>query len=272
MKIPSLDELCIYLVEKVTMHTHKRPNIFVAKKTRLADRPKRRRHGFAASITTLLVVVLLVLAGPALTLEPAQAQQACERSGKSGECQPWGEAWMPNRAEMRGDPVELTAEIYLTSDFQDLGARWVMFSVRNVTWDGTNPIDVRIDSFGTQYGTVITTREDYQPHQVDLWVDVMDLPVNDLIEIDMTINSAAKGAFLIETMIIVFDRGYEEIKTSGGDNVALFAATHLGVHEESGSGSGGLSSRLQNVPGPGLIAVVAALGLVAAVFHGRRKA
>lgn len=251
------------------MQTRKRPNIFDVDDTRLAPRNKNGQRGsLAPRVFTIMVIAFVVLSGVAVA--QAGAAGDCERKGKSGECEAYGEIWMDSSAEIRGEPVQLQAEIYLHTNFDEMGARWVMFSVRNTTWDGSNPVLISVDSFKTEHGNIITTREDRTDNKVDLWVDVMDLPVGTPITIDMTVGSTERGAYNVETLVLAFDRGYDPIQDQYGNDVGLFAATHLGVNKASGS-AGGLSSKVQNVPGVAPMALVAAVGLAAVLLAGRRN-
>lgn len=233
------------------------------------DQEKRRRVSVGSASLAVLAIALVVLSGSVAALEGGSGG-SCDRKGKSGECKSYGEIWMDNSAEIRGEPVQLTTDIYLNTNFENMGARWVMFSVRNITWDGADPVRVSVDSFKTEHGEIITTREDRTENKVDLWVDVMDLPVGTPITIETTVGSTEKGAYMLETLVLAFDRGYDPIHDQSGTNVALFASTHLGVNQVTGS-SGGLTSKFQNVPGVAPMVLVAAIGLAAVLLAGRRS-
>ncbi len=246
------------------------PNISDGHDRSLDSKHKKGRRGYLASASLVaFAIALVVLSGSAAALEGGSGG-SCDRKGKSGECKAYGEIWMDSSAEIRGEEVQLNTDVYLNTNFQDMGARWVMFSVRNITWDGSDPVLVSVDSFKTEHGDIITTREDRSDNKVDLWVDVMDLPVGTPITIETTVGSTEKGAYMLETLVLAFDRGYDPIQDQYGDNVALFASTHLGVNEVTGS-SGGLTSKFQNVPGVAPALLVAAIGLAAVLLAGRRS-
>lgn len=234
----------------------------------------RNKGGIIAVLIVIAVAALLGLSGGAIALEAAQggsaAPQDCRKSGKNGECNQFGEIWMDTRKDVKGERVDLKTDIMLYTDFSDQNARWVMFSVRNISQELGHPVDVQLNSFRTEHGNVVTTREDYQDHRVDLWVDVLDLPVNTPITITMNVGSTERGAFDLETMVLAFDRGYDPIRMAGGKQASLFAYTTLSVTDETGSS--GFISRVQNVPGFEAVAVLGALAAVAiALARGRSR-
>ncbi len=240
-------------------------------RTRPVSRSRRKRANPIAFLLVIATVILVGMSSSVVALESAQggsAPQDCRKSGKNGQCNEFGEIWMDNRVDVEGERVDLRADIMLYTDFSERNTRWIMFSMRNISQELGHPVDVELRAFNTEHGDIVTTREDYQDHRVDLWVDVLDLPVNTPIVVEMNVGVTERGAFDMETMVLAFDRGYDPITMSGGQEASLFAYTTLSVTEAT-SGSG-LMSKIQNVPGVGAVAVLGALAAVA-VAIGRRR-
>lgn len=240
-------------------------------RARPISRSRRKRANPVAFFLVTAVVLLLAASTSGAALQPGEGSsvpQDCRKSGKNGECNEFGEIWMDSRADVEGERVDLRADIMLYDDFSERNTRWVMFSIRNISEELGHPVDIKLRAFNTEHGDVVTTREDYKAHRIDLWVDVLDLPVNTPIVIEMNVGVTERGAFDMETMVLAFDRGYEPIHMSGGKEASLFAYTTLSVTEAT-SGSGWMS-RIQNVPGFEGMAVLGALA-AAAVLIGRRR-
>jgi hypothetical protein len=212
--------------------------------------------------------------GTAAPTDTATAAPAspCSQPGKTIQCNAFGSIAMDTQRDIRGDPVDLTATIWLNTNYAPQGARWILFSVRNVTSDGASPVAISLVRFATASGEVVTTRVDHtQPNEVDLWVDVLDTPVNTTITLDFQVGSSERGAYRLEALVLAFDRGYATIQVNGGQ-ASLFASTLLGVNQQTGRIAGaGAGSLLQGkkTPGPAVPALVLALAAVAAL---RRRA
>jgi hypothetical protein len=170
---------------------------------------------------------------------------------------------MDSVREIKGSPIQLSTEVTLNSNFKDHGARWFLFSVRNVTADGTNPILLKVDGFSADGAQVVTSKVDQKAYESDFWVDVEDVPVGKTIHIDMTVGATDAGAFQLETLVMAFDRGYSAVADSSGAEASLFSFTLLGVKSATGSVGASPLSHGYTVPGLELPALVAALGAVA---------
>jgi hypothetical protein len=216
-------------------------------------------------------LMLPLLAATAAAQDPASA---CSQPGKNIQCNAFGSIAMDNQRDIKGDAVQLTASIWLNSNLADHGARWILFSVRNVTKDGTSPVAISLARFATASGEVVTTRVDHdKPNEVDLWVDVLDTPVQTPITIDVLVGSNERGAYRLEALVLAFDRGYETVKDPGAGEASLFASTLLGVSKESGklaNAGGGSLLDGKKTPGLALPGLAAALGI--ALVLRRRKA
>ena len=212
----------------------------------------------------------IALAALLVTLVPAVQAGTCQEGGHNMQCSELGTIRMDSVREIKGSPIQVSAEITLNGNFKDHGARWFLFSVRNVTSDGTNPIMVQVDSFNADGAKVVTSKVEQKSYESDFWVDVEDVPVGKTIHIDMTIGASDAGAFQLETLVMAFDRGYTPVTDSTGAEASLFSFTLLGVKSTTGSVGAGPLSKGYSVPGLELPALVACLG--AAILLARRKA
>lgn len=204
----------------------------------------------------------------------ASAQDGnCDASGKNIECNDLGRIEMDNREKVTGDPVDVNASITLDRNYEDQGARWIMFSIRNVTTEGPSPVSLRLNTFSTDEGEVVTTRVDHEdPNEINLWVDVLDLPVGEEITIDVTVGCTEEGAYAVETLVLVFDRGYDPVKNASGENVELFSYTLLGVNEATEELSAGGDSPLgiRDVPGASALATLGSIAVAVGTATWRR--
>jgi len=199
-------------------------------------------------------------------LAPAVQAQACSEGGHNVQCSEMGTIRMDSVREIKGDPIQVTSEVTLNSNFKDHGARWFLFSVRNVTADGTNPIVIKVDSFAANGNPVVTSKQDIKSNEADYWVDVEDVPVGQPIHIDMTVGATDSGAFQLETLVMAFDRGYAPVTDSTGAQASLFSFTLLGVKQPTASMGAGPLSKGYSVPGleaPAAVMACAAVALLA---------
>jgi hypothetical protein len=235
-----------------------------------------------AHATAALLLLLLAATGAAAqdttdtatdSATPAAADpSACTQPGKNVQCNGFGSITMDSQATIKGEPATLTIDIWLNSNMADQGARWILFSVRNNTSDGS-PIAISLDKFATPNGDVVTTRVDHdKANEIDLWVDVLDTPVQTPITIQVQVGSSERGAYRLEALVLAFDRGYETLKGSDGTEASLFSSTLLGVNKETGAlANAGGGSLLQGKKTPGLLVpgVVALLACAAVVARRR---
>lgn len=222
-----------------------------------------------STIAALGLVALLALA------QPAGAQGGCTEAGKNVQCSEFGAITMDSQRDIRGDPIDLTATITLNTAYGDHAARWLLFSVRNVTSDGSNPVTITLVRFGTSAGEIVTTRAEHpSANELNLWVDTLDAPVGTPITLDMKIGSTDRGAYRLETLVMAFDRGYAPVKDSSGNDASLFSFTLLGVNKETAgvSADGGSIMDGHKLPGMEAIPALVAVTLVAAVLIRRRQA
>ncbi|HUR62671.1 MAG TPA: hypothetical protein VM286_09950 [Candidatus Thermoplasmatota archaeon] len=228
--------------------------------TSVPDRPASALRALTIASAALLVA----------TLVPTAAAQSCQEGGHNVQCSELGTIRMDSVREIRGDPIKVQAQVLLNSNFKDHGARWFLFSVRNVTSDGTNPIMINVEGFTADGAPVVTSKKEVKSFEADFWVDVEDVPVGKTITIDMTVGAADAGAFQLETLVMSFDRGYAPVLDSTGAEASLFSFTLLGVKSATGSVGAGPLSDGYSVPGLGLPALLAAVG--AALLVRRRFA
>lgn len=202
-------------------------------------------------------------------LVPAAAAQACSEPGRNVQCSELGSIRMDSVREIRGAPIQLAAEVTLNSAFKEQGARWFLFSVRNVTGDGINPVQLQVDSFTADGAPIVTSKDERKAHETNFWVDVEDVPVGKTIRIEMTVGSAEAGAFQLEALVMAFDRGYAAMHDSTGAEASLFSFTLLGV--KSPTGAVGASPLSRGYTVPGLEAPAAALAVLASALLLRRR-
>lgn len=207
----------------------------------------------------------------ALAALPAQAATPCSEPGHNTQCAEMGSIRMDSVREIKGSPIQAYAEVTLNSNMKDHGARWFLFSVRNVTADGTNPVSLKVDSFAADGAAIPTYKVDTKSYEADYWVDASDVPVGKTIRIDMTVGAADAGAFQLETLVMAFDRGYAAVTDSTGAEASLFAFTLLGVKEPSPAVGTGVLSHGYSVPAPALPATAAAVGAAALVAVAVRR-
>ncbi len=230
-----------------------------------APSPRRLRGVTAA----LGLVALLVLA------QPAGAQNGCTEPGKNVQCTEFGAITMDSQRDIRGEAIDLTATITLNTAYSDQSARWLLFSVRNVTDDGSNPVTITLKKFSSYAGDIVTTRVEHpSANELNLWVDTLDTPVGTPITLGMKIGSTDRGAYRLETLVMAFDRGYAPIKDSSGNDASLFSFTLLGVNKETAGveTDGGSFLEGKKLPGLELIPALLAVTAVAAVLIRRRQA
>lgn len=235
-----------------------------------SDRPRLR---LALGALGLFLVLLLTSVAPVAAAPKTPGEYDCEEDDKNKQCNDFGTISMDSRTDVRGKPVTVVTDIRLDTNYQDEGARWLLFSVRHTPEPGhdTSPVSINLKRFETPHGDIITTEvERSGPNEINLWVDVLDTPVDIPIQIEVEVGSSDRGAFSLETLVLPFDRGYEPIVDDGME-ASLFAFTMLSVNKEtrstlSGEGKGLLDGH--KTPG---LAVPAVLLVAVAVAVLRRR-
>lgn len=247
-----------------------RTRIRTPRHTPTAPRPRTRTRRRAA----LLMFASVAAVALVMATVPVSAQGRCEEPGQNMQCNDFGEIAMDTQRDIRGSVIDASAVVTLETSYFDQEARWIMFSVRNVTDDGGSPVTIALTSFSTPSGDVVTTRVEHpSPNELNLWVDTLDAPVGTPITIALQVGSTERGAFQLETLVMAFDRGYSPIINESGEPASLFSSTLLGVNKETGAVQSGGGSILDGhkLPGLEMVAVIAALAVVAAVVHRRRS-
>jgi PGF-CTERM protein len=228
----------------------------------IKPKPPTRRAG-ARPFAVLAVIAALTGLAAGGAVMTASAQSACTAPGMNAQCTSFGEIWMPSKRDINGESVVITTEITIYRSFEEHETRWIMFSMRNNTADGRNPVTVELREFSTPHGDIITSREEHKSNQVNLWVDILDLPVGTPITMTARVGSTDRGAFLFETLVMAFDRGYAPIMDEHGNQASLFSFTLLGVSKASSSGFIG------SIPGFSFLAAIAAAGAAAGLARRR---
>ncbi|MHB8633737.1 MAG: hypothetical protein ACYDBQ_07215 [Thermoplasmatota archaeon] len=230
-------------------------------------------------VLVLLALPLLVMSAWSVAAQdPAAASPApaaCQQPGQNMQCSAFGTISMPTQVDIRGQAVQVTAQITLTTNYGSQGARWLLFSIRNNTSPGPSPISLSLVQLATATGPLTVTRVQHDsPSQIDLWVDVLDTPVGTPISLTVQVGASDRGAFRLETLVMAFDRGYASLQQADGTPASLFSFTELGVNQESSTvgtpASGGSIFQGHKTPFLGEAAVIAVIGLAALV--GRRRA
>jgi hypothetical protein len=214
---------------------------------------------------TGLRAACLALAALLLAAAPAQAAEPCSEGGHNVQCSELGSIRMDSVREIKGTPIQVAMEVTLNSNFKDHGARWFLFSVRNITTDGANPISLKVDGFTAGGTPIVTSKVEQKYYESDFWVDASDVPVGKTIRIDMTVGAADAGAFQLEALVMAFDRGYAAVTDSTGHEASLFSFTLLGVKSPTAAVGAGPLSKGYTVPSLQVPAAIAVLGLAAAL-------
>lgn len=228
---------------------------------------------------TMRRAAMLALMLAAVPAAPAQAQGTCAPPGMSGQCNELGTILMDFQRDVQGSPIDVTARITLDNNHRDQ-ARAFLFSVRNVSGEAGSPVSVELKGFATTSGPVVTQKvERPGPHEVNLWVDVLDVPVGQPIDLTVTVGSSERGAYRLEVLVMPFDRAYMPLRSASGTDLSLFAFTLLGVNRETGDASTGATERGifdsnsvgRRLPGPEPAWALAVLGAAALVAARKRS-
>lgn len=206
---------------------------------------------------------------------PPPSSSGCDSPGTNSQCNGFGSIRMISQVEIRGTPVDIEVSITLNTLFPERNARWILFSMRNLTSEGESPVMIGLRGFSTPHGDIAATRtEQTKPSELNLWVDVLDLPVNTPITLKATIGARERGAYVLEMLVMPFDRGYTPISDSSNAPQSLYSFTLLGVNKETNavSGAGDKDSLLRGnkIPALGTGLVVAAVACAAFGLARRR--
>ncbi|MCA1811086.1 MAG: hypothetical protein LC623_03630 [Halobacteriales archaeon] len=222
-----------------------------------------RSHRTLRLRPTGLRAACLALAALLLLCAPAQAAEPCSEGGRNVQCSELGSIRMDSVREIKGSPIQVAMEVTLNSNFKEHGARWFLFSVRNIT--GDNPVSLQVNGFTAGGAPVVTSKVEQKSYESDFWVDASDVPVGKTLRIDMTVGAAEAGAFQLEALVMAFDRGYAAVTDSTGHEASLFSFTLLGVKSPTPAVGAGTLSKGYTVPSLQVPAAIAVLGLAAAL-------
>lgn len=239
--------------------------------------PKRAENGrrHPPRFPSLLFALILILGVLGASSSATAQGSGCSEPGKNVQCNRFGYISMESQRDIRGDPIDLQVHLELDTTFREYDARWIMISVRNVTSDLSNPVMIQYDGFETPHGKVITENvEQPGPHELAIWMHVLDTPVDVPMTLDLTIGAKERGAYRLETLVMAFDRGYEPVVLPSGEEANLFSFTLLGVNEETEALKqvSNAKSRIEQLPAAGLAPALVLLGLLAVAAAGRREA
>ncbi|MCA1813288.1 MAG: hypothetical protein LC624_04970 [Halobacteriales archaeon] len=229
----------------------------------------------AATLTRPLAVlaVLAVVAAPA-----AQAQDAgCQEAETNMQCNELGSIAMAAQGTINGAPLDITTRIVLERNYQDQNARSFLFSVRNVSSDGPSIATLEVTRFTTPTGDIAVSRTEHPTAtEIDMWVDVLDVPVGQPIELTTHAGASDKGAYRLEVLVQPFDKDYHTFKDSLGSDASLFSFTLLIVSKASGAATGsspfgGKVGNALHVPGVEAVPALAALLLVGFALRREKR-
>jgi hypothetical protein len=219
-----------------------------------------------------MILGLLLIAAPVALASTALADDHCQADRYNPECNDFGTIQMPTQKDVKGSPVTVTAHIVIDTTYEEQDARWVMFSMRNVTEE--SPVTINLRAFSSSSGEVVTTQVvQEKPSELNLSVDVLDLPTREVITPEAEIGVTDRGAFALGSIVIPFDRGYEPIKDARGDPVSLYSSTLLAVNEETSSTSKDSDSSLisgNKLPSATTGLVLGVIGVSALVLARRQ--
>jgi hypothetical protein len=233
-----------------------------------------------AAERTRLMAALLALVSAATAAAPLADAQApasnCAPAGMSGQCNELGTIYMEFQRNIDGQPVDLTAHITIDRTYREQEVRAFLFSVRNASTErGPSPVTVSVTRFATPNGDVsVTKSETPGPNEVDVWVDILDLPEHQPIELTAHVGVRDKGAFNLEVLVMPFDRAYHTVTMSDGAEASLFASTMLAVNGPTADTSGGSGVFPNNSVGkrlPGFEAALLAPALLGALLLAMRR-
>lgn len=230
----------------------------------------RMNHTVLATVAAALVLMATAPAGQA-----QDPQQNCAPAGMSGQCNELGTVYMDFQRNIDGQPIDVTVHITLEKLYREQETRAFLFSVRNASTDrGPSPVTVSVTRFATSEGDLAVSKSETPgPNEVDLWVDVLDVPLNTPIELTAHVGARDKGAFQLEVLVMPFDRAYHTVRQSDGSDASLFASTMLAVNGVTGDTSGKTGVFANNSIGkklPGPEAWMLAPALLAGLLLARR--
>jgi hypothetical protein len=232
-----------------------------------ARNPNIRSRVLVKMAVAVLAVSLVLTLMP--TAEAGRSQ--CESPGMNTQCNELGTIAMPTQVEIRGQPVTLTTHATLYNNYMDMGARYIMFSIRHDAGAGSSPVSLDLKKFQTVYGPIFTERIDHdRPNEINLWAHVSDVPTNAEITLEYEVHATDRGAFRLETLVMPFDRGYEPLADAGGEDITMFSFSLVGVNKET-SGPAGKKDFRDRLATPGPAPAVFVLALVAAALWVQRR-
>src|SRR5688572_11529483 len=119
--------------------------------------PNQDRGGMPGRLPRRAATILAAIGLAALlSLSPAAAQ-GCVQDGYNMQCTEFGSIAMETQRDIRGDAIDITTDVLLNTAYEDQGARWLLFSIRNVEADGSNPVTLELTGFSSSYGDIVTT-------------------------------------------------------------------------------------------------------------------
>ncbi len=236
-----------------------------------ADKTSYTRRFLTLTILLLLAASTLVPGAMAQSGRLGTPSSACAEKCFNVQCTEFGTMKMENQRDIRGEPITMTITTTLHDTYERSGARWVMFSVRHVPeGSGGSPISLQLMDFTSAYGPVYITSIDHDfANEINIWVHVVDVPLDTPLKLDVSVGAGDRGAFRLEALAMPFDRGYEPIADSLGADQILYSFTVLGVNKETTgvSAGGGISGR--GIPMTGPLVLGAALLACAAMLRRR---
>lgn len=227
----------------------------------------------AQFLRAVLVAALVAGAAPVAAQDPTSS---CTTMGMTGQCNELGSITMASDVAINGEMQTISASIVVNNLYRDREVRQFLFSVRNVSVDGSSPVVVELVNFATSQGPVGVLRtENPGPNELNMWVDVLDVPVGTPIDLSVRVGATRQGGFKLETLAMPFDRAYKPIVGSDGRELSLFAFTFLSVDQPTAGGTGGTglgSSLGRSLPGPDTaVAMAAVAGLALLVTRTPRQ-
>lgn len=240
----------------VVTRMHLRPN----------DQNKRILPTAIGAAGALALLLVAALAAPSAQAAHNSGYD-CEQDGKNTECNDLGRIAMDTQREIRGEPIMVQVDATVDDTHSDMGARYVMFSVRHDPSGGSSPLSLSLEKFSTQEGAIFTERIDHDvPNEINIWAHVADIPEGEAIELVVKVGASDRGAFQLETLVMPFDRGYEPVRGDDGKEITMFSFTTLGVNEETPDVSSSGGSFVDRFRTPGFTGVAALAALSAAVL------
>ena len=225
------------------------------------------------NLKTLIFVTLALVS--AATLAPMAAAQAPMNSSSAwrGQDNEFGSIRAPYTADMNGGRADVEAQVVLRKNFEDKDGRFYMFAftVENTPLDVTFDHLVRADT-GAEMPCY--QKQGDSRSQLKCFVDLRDMPpAGTEILMKGTVGSGKLGTFQVGMIVVPFTATWQRVQMSNGLDAELYGYTQVNVAQGTGASEStdGIAGMGNNIPGVGILGVVAAGAVAVGVVALRRR-